>query len=153
MDEEIAQVVQQYGWYVANVADADPPFLYTIGLMENWQHPEFIIFGLDANNAYALLSELVNDLRDGKRYAENGVLAINVGGDVPRVGFRRVHSTQHPLYLGSQWDFSQGSVGSVNSKRCRRFGPTIMDGFRSMLVVILGALQSTTEAGHRVDSP
>ena len=33
MDEEIAEIVQQYGWYAANVNDAEPPFLYTIGLM------------------------------------------------------------------------------------------------------------------------
>lgn len=30
MDEEIADIVRQHGWYAANVNDAEPPFLHTI---------------------------------------------------------------------------------------------------------------------------
>jgi hypothetical protein len=59
MDDEIAEVVRQYGWYAANVSDHNPSFIYTIGLMETCRHPEFIIFGLDSNNARALFSGLI----------------------------------------------------------------------------------------------
>lgn len=105
MNDEIAEIVRQYGWYAANVNDADPSFLYTIGLTQTFEHPEFIVFGLDAEHAYALLSGLIDDIRNGKSYSASGVYDINLGGDAHRVGFRKVHSTQHPLYLGFAMGF------------------------------------------------
>jgi hypothetical protein len=33
MDEEIAEVFREHGWYAANISDGKPPFLYTIGRM------------------------------------------------------------------------------------------------------------------------
>ncbi len=65
MDDEIAQIVRDHGWYAASIVDGDPPFLYTVRLMESLHHPEFIIFGLDAENAYALFSGLIAEIRDG----------------------------------------------------------------------------------------
>lgn len=117
MDEEIADIVRQHGWYAANVNDAEPPFLYTIGLMQTCQHPELIIFGLDAENAYALFSGLVNNVRNGASYSKNGVRTIELGGDNHNVGFRRVHPTQHPLYLGSGMGFMTniGRIGELEA--------------------------------------
>jgi hypothetical protein len=117
MDEEIAEVVREHGWYAANVSDGTPPFLYTIGLMQTWRHPEFIMFGLDADNAYALFSQLVREIRAGASFADPGVYSVRVGGDEHRVGFRRVHPTQHPLYLGFAMGFMTniGRIGELEA--------------------------------------
>ena len=100
MEEEIAEVVRQHGWYAASIGDHQPPFLYTIGLMQTQNHPEFIVFGLDAENAHALFSQLVRDIKAGRSFSKPGVYAVNIGGDTYQVGFRQVHPTQHELYLG-----------------------------------------------------
>jgi hypothetical protein len=100
MEEEIAEVVREHGWFAASIGDYDPPFLYSIGLMQTYGHPEFIMFGLEADNAHALFTQLIADLRGGRRYDESGVQTIQLGGDDHRVGFRPVHPTQHELYLG-----------------------------------------------------
>ncbi len=34
MDDEIAEVVREYGWFAAAISNHKPPFLYTIGLMQ-----------------------------------------------------------------------------------------------------------------------
>jgi hypothetical protein len=117
MDDEIAEVVREHGWYAANISDHRPPFLYTIGLMETCRHPEFIIFGLEADNAYALFSGLIHDIRAGRSYAEPGVYTVNLGEDEHRVGFRRVHPTQHPLYLGFAMGFltNIGRIGELQA--------------------------------------
>ena len=117
MDEEIAEIVRQHGWYAANVNDADPPFVYTIGLMETCRHPGFIIFGLDARNAYALFAGLIAGIRNGKSYSENSVRTIELGADTHQVGFRRVHPTQHPLYLGFAMGFltNIGRIGELEA--------------------------------------
>lgn len=80
MDDEIAGVVREHGWYAANVSDAESPFVYTIGLMQTFCHPEFIMFGLDAGNAHALYTQLVRDIRGGGSFAEPGVPAVHARG-------------------------------------------------------------------------
>jgi len=117
MDEEIAQVVREHGWFAANVFDHKPPFLYTIGLMQTCHHPEFIVFGLEADNAHALFAGLVHDIRAGRSYTEPGVYTITLGDEEHRVGFRRVHPTQHPLYLGFAMGFMTniGRIGELEA--------------------------------------
>lgn len=100
MEEEIAEVVREFGWYAASINDHEPPFLYTIGLMQTFNHPELIMFGLEADNMHALFSQLARDIRAGRSYAEPGVFTIDIGGEEYQVGFCRVHPTQHELYLG-----------------------------------------------------
>lgn len=109
MDEEIAKIVRDYGWYAANVSDGKPPFLYTIGLMQSFRHPEFIMFGLDAGNAHLLFSQLVRDIRAGGSYSDPAVYTIRLDGDEHLIGIRCVHPTQHPLYLG----FAMGYMTSI----------------------------------------
>jgi hypothetical protein len=117
MDDEIAEVVREHGWFAANVSDHKPPFLYTIGLMQTCCHPEFIIFGLEPENAYALFSGLIRDIRAGQSYTEPNVDTVNLGGNEHRVGFRRVHPTQHPLYLGFAMGFMTniGRLGELEA--------------------------------------
>ncbi len=117
MEEEIAEVVREHGWYAASISDHEPPFLYTIGLMQTVDHPEFIVFGLEADNARALFSELVRDIRPSRSYAEPGVATVSIGGDHHRVGFRRVHPTQHQLYLGFAMGYSRyiGRIGQLEA--------------------------------------
>lgn len=117
MDEEIAAIVRQYGWYAADVYDADPPFLYTIGLMETCRHPDFIVFGLEPDNAYALCAGLIVHIRNGKSYSENGVYTVEIGGSQHQVGIRRVHPTQHPVYLGFALGYMRhtGRIGDLDA--------------------------------------
>jgi hypothetical protein len=115
VDEEFAGDVRDYGWSMASISDHKPPFQYTIGLMETLRHSEFIIFGLDSDNAHALFSALFRDIRAGRSFAEPGMHMVNLGGDEHRVGFRPVHPTQHPLYLGFAMGFltNIGRIGEL----------------------------------------
>src|SRR5262245_18063817 len=116
-DDEFAEDVRNHGWSFVNVYDHKPPFQYTIGLMETCCHPEFILFGLEASHAHALFSALIRDIRAGKSYADPGVCTVNVDGDDHQVGFRRVHPTQHELYLGFAMGFLRniGRIGQLEA--------------------------------------
>jgi len=117
MDDEFADDVRKYGWSAVAINDHVPPFQYTIGLMRTWNHPELIVFGLDSNNAHALLSGLVRNIRAGQSYANPGTYTVAIGSHEHRVGFRRVHSTQQPLYLGFAMGFlrSVGRMGQLEA--------------------------------------
>jgi hypothetical protein len=116
MEEEIAEVVREFGWYAASIYDHDPPFLYSIGLLSTLAHPEFVVFGLESNNAHALLSGLIRDIRAGQSFALPGVHALNLGEDF-RVALRLVHESQHPLYLGLAMGYCRhlGRIGQLQA--------------------------------------
>lgn len=116
-DDEIAADVRNHGWSLADVYDHNPPFQYTIGLMETSRHPEFIVFGLESDGAHALFSALIRDIDARKSYAEPGVYTVNVGGDDHQVGFRQVHPTQHEIYLGFAMGFltNAGRIGELEA--------------------------------------
>jgi hypothetical protein len=115
VDGAFAEDVRTHGWSLASISDHRPPFQYTIGLMHTFRHPEVIVFGLDAGNGRGLLSGLVRDIRAGRSFAEPGV--HSVGGGEHRVGFRRVHPTQHELYLGFAMGFltNIGRMGELQA--------------------------------------
>jgi hypothetical protein len=117
MDDEFAEDVRRHGWSMVTINDHKPCFQYTIGLMQTCSHPEFVIFGMDANNAHALFSGLVHNIRSGQSYAEPGIYTVAIGGDQHRVGFRRVHPTQHPVYLGYAMGFltNIGRMGELEA--------------------------------------
>ncbi|MFL6600745.1 MAG: DUF4262 domain-containing protein [Steroidobacteraceae bacterium] len=58
-----AQVIRQYGWVVIGVYEhverSEPPMAYTMGLVENFGHPELIIFGLPMEVSHKALNTLV----------------------------------------------------------------------------------------------
>ena len=51
LESKIHDDVQRYGWHAVSISDIAPPFLYSVGLMKTFNHPEAIIFGLETQNA------------------------------------------------------------------------------------------------------
>jgi hypothetical protein len=109
-------VVREHGWFAASVNDGDPPFLYSIGLMQSYDHPELIVFGLEPDDAHALFSGLIRDIRAGKSFAKPGEYTIALGTDF-QVGIRCVDPTQHPLYLGFAMGYltNRGQIGELEA--------------------------------------
>jgi hypothetical protein len=99
-EERIDRVVRERGWYPLGVRDHDPPFLYTIGLMSSFRHPEWIMLGLELENIHALFSAMIERLRDGQTFLEPGVRSVTIDDDEHRIALRRVHPTRHPQFLG-----------------------------------------------------
>lgn len=55
--------ISRYGWSCYYIfGGAGPPWLYTIGLVEGFGHPELIIFGLDQSSAHGLATRVVERL-------------------------------------------------------------------------------------------
>lgn len=102
-DEEIKQSVERNGWHAISVDDADPPFLYTIGLPYTFDHPEVIVLGLSPAGAYGLVGGLVLNVRDGRSYARPGRYSDLLDG--MEVLVRPVHATQVVHWFGFAMGF------------------------------------------------
>lgn len=51
---KIDLAIRVYGWYFTQIEE-DPPWSYTIGLLQSWNHPELVVMDLDHEPAAALL--------------------------------------------------------------------------------------------------
>jgi uncharacterized protein DUF4262 len=87
-DDDIDRSVFEHGWHAIAVEDHEPPFLYTIGLITQSNHPELIILGLERRTAYSVIADVVATIR--------------AGADLDQLSFafRPVHPSQHELYVG-----------------------------------------------------
>ena len=117
VEAEIAKIVRQHGWYAASIGDCEPQFVYTIGLMETFDHAEFIVFGLERDGTLALLDALVDSLRSGERFDKKSTRTVRVGAEDHRIGLRCVHESQHPLYLGYAMGYCRflGRIGELEA--------------------------------------
>lgn len=60
--------IESHGWSVTNIREEHgrPGWSFTIGLFENYGHPEVILFGLKAESRHRILNWIGENARDGK---------------------------------------------------------------------------------------
>jgi hypothetical protein len=116
MEEEIAEIVKRNGWFGANVFDNEPPFFYSIGLIQTYNHPEIIVFGMEPGDSYALLAEMHSEIRNGKSFSRPGECTLRLHAE-RRIGIRNIHPSQHPLYLGYAMGYCRhiGRMGELEA--------------------------------------
>jgi hypothetical protein len=84
--------IKKYGLHIIQVFadEQNPQFSYSIGLFENYLHPEIIIIGLRHELARILLNNMAHDIKNGKTFTageyHEGVLDnfVCYFGEVPQ---------------------------------------------------------------------
>lgn len=56
-ERKVIADIEKFGWHCAHILEenGEPPWTFTIGLYETWQHPELIITGLSKDVAHRML--------------------------------------------------------------------------------------------------
>jgi hypothetical protein len=62
--------IENHGWNVTNIREQDgqPGWAFTIGLFENFGHPEMVIFGLNLQIRHSILNWIGTNVKQGKRF-------------------------------------------------------------------------------------
>ncbi len=62
--------VEAHGWSVTNICEEDgaPGWAFTIGLFENFDHPEVVIFGMDSESRHSILNWIGQNVRKGNPF-------------------------------------------------------------------------------------
>jgi hypothetical protein len=117
-DGSLLKKLEEYGWYVIKVGadDSEPAFAYTLGLYENFGHPEIIIFGLDFDTMHQLLNDAGERIRQGGRF-EDGQ---EDDGLLENYRWHFGQSTQIAIRLLSP--IQVGTTRAGTSRRCNSFG-------------------------------
>jgi hypothetical protein len=71
-DQQILDDVTNHGWHVMNVLDLpdSPGWAYSIGLYQNFKHPEVVVFGLTADLMHSIINSVGDDVRSGKCFED-----------------------------------------------------------------------------------
>jgi hypothetical protein len=69
-EQKVLDDIREFGQHVLAVAEDDegPGFIYSIGLFENYAHPEIIIIGLRQELAHLLINNIAFDIKEGKTF-------------------------------------------------------------------------------------
>jgi hypothetical protein len=92
-DVTLLETLEKWGWFVTKVGagDGEPAFAYSMGLYENFHHPEIVIFGLDLEVMHRLINDVGARIRQGQTFEDRQMY-----GDLLQshpCAFRRVNPT------------------------------------------------------------
>lgn len=119
-EKNILEDIATYGWSGTIVEEdaCGPGFEYTIGLMERFNHPEVIVFGLNNETMHDILWAMFREVQAGRSFAEPGVYS----GILERFAcaIRPVHEEWHTEYLGyAMWHRRYvGKMGDLRAVQC-----------------------------------
>jgi hypothetical protein len=116
--------IKNYGLHIIYVFEDEefPGFAYTIGLYENYLHPEIIIIGLKAELSKVLLNNMAYEIKHGKNYTagmfHEGVLDnyLCYFGEVPKTGYREHVGWAMWFYEGTDFPLIQCVYPAVSGK-------------------------------------
>lgn len=98
-EKAIANIVE-YGVHVLNVFDPegrDPKFNYSVGLWHNYNHPEVLIYGLEADIGAQLINDIAEKCRQGDPVPTNRLTSSEYvqSFDVQFVQVPKSHYKEH----------------------------------------------------------
>ena len=124
-EQELPRQVEKFGWSITNIREQDgaPGWAFTIGLFENFGHPEVTIFGMDAKSRQSILNWIGKNVRDGQLFTSE------VEHDWVLDGFkcwsRDVQKTWYRDLLGwAMWFYGGSSSPPSNASGQRETAPT-----------------------------
>lgn len=107
--------VRKYGLHIISVSEdtVGPGFCFSIGLFENYAHPEVIIIGLRQSLAHVLLNNMGEDIKNGRTFTpgefHDDVLDdfLCYFGEVPREHYRDFVGWARWFYDGDDFPLLQ----------------------------------------------
>lgn len=100
-DRKVISDVGDHGWHVALIPEDDegPGFAFRVGLHENFEHPEVIIFGLAIESMHAIINLIGEEVRKGRRFAAGEAASGII--EAFDVRFREVAPEHYAEFLGT----------------------------------------------------
>jgi hypothetical protein len=122
MFAEDAAIIEQYGYLVTGVGEADPPhWAYTVGLLDRADHPELIVAGPHFRFAGSVINHVGRQILAGTRFDVGDTLEVPAGTvcDVDAtLRFGSVHPIQYRLNTFNMW-FALAAHGAVRPQELR----------------------------------
>jgi hypothetical protein len=107
-DKQVLNDIEQYGVHIVHVlADGGMPgFGFSIGLFQNFHHPEILIVGLQQELIHSIINDMAQEIKQGKTY-----YAFSYSPDILEgfeCYFTKVNLAHYKTYLGYAHWFYKG---------------------------------------------
>lgn len=98
-DRKLLADIETHGWHMVVIAGEEgcPEYVFTVGLFYTYGHPEIVLMGLPREAMYQLLQGMVQEIGQGKKFADG---EVNAGLASFPIAFRSVEISRYPEYLG-----------------------------------------------------
>ena len=124
LEQKALDDIRKHGLHVIGVAEDDkgPGFVYSIGLFENYAHPEVIIIGLRQSLAHLLLNNMAHVIKNRRTFVggefHDDVLDdfLCYFGEVPRSKYRDYVGWARCFYEGDDFPLLQCVYPTVSGK-------------------------------------
>jgi hypothetical protein len=65
--------IERYGWHVAKIAgdESAPPWAFSIGLEQNFEHPEVLVCGMELDLLHGLINQVGDHIKRGAHFDES----------------------------------------------------------------------------------
>jgi hypothetical protein len=147
LNAEAQMRIAVHGYTLQAVAGGDiQPWVYTIGLVDGFDHPELIIVGKSPRWSARVLASFADEIVAGERYDEGDQMAI----DDLTLRFGAVHEVQYRLDTFARWH-DLALAGVITPRELTALQIVLGDGFFCADCRDAQTLLSDAEA--RVGSP
>jgi Domain of unknown function (DUF4262) len=119
IEQRIVDDIEKFGWHLILVnPDNEVPFVYSVGLMESFNHPEIMMIGLPLDTMSAVVRGMARQIKAGRNFARLGLYEGLLEGYACKVV--RVKHWWHSDYLGyAMWHRRYvGKIGSLEVLQC-----------------------------------
>jgi hypothetical protein len=96
--QKLNSAVVSRGWSIVTERESSPPYAYTVGLFENFLHPEILIFGTEMDHLCWLLNQFSEAIKIGATFQDEFENSIHVIDDF--FFFRTIRKQNYLKYLG-----------------------------------------------------
>lgn len=101
-DERMFRHIREHGCSVVSIPGSakESPFVFSVGLFANYDHPELIMFGMPPDNAQAIINDVRDRVAAGHKFADGDISDEFLEGGY-KVAFWDVPMMIYPKYLGT----------------------------------------------------
>jgi Domain of unknown function (DUF4262) len=101
-DETTFRHIREHGCSVVSIPGEanEPPYVFSVGLFANYDHPELIMFGMRPEDGHSIINDVRDYAATGHKFADG-----DISGDFLENGYRlafwQVPFMAYPEYLGT----------------------------------------------------
>jgi hypothetical protein len=102
-DERTFRHIREHGCSVVSIPPGEakePPFVFSVGLFANYDHPELILFGMAPRTAQLIINDVRDRVAVGQKFAD-GDISDDLLENGYRIAFWQVPLSAYPEYLGT----------------------------------------------------
>lgn len=113
-DEKLLNDIEQYGLGIASISEDEsgPTYSFSIGLFDNYEHPEIILLGLPQLRSQEIINNIALKIHDGNKFEPDQCYDGILKGY--KCCFKKINKKYYEDYLGwAKWYYDGDNFPAI----------------------------------------